>query len=428
MRERDFFKQTNCTKGVQMKKLTVGLFLALMVSFALSETGQIHLIYSNGTINETESTQRFEFDIQAYMTDGSDVIGDGMVYIQYPTDMFGQHAILNNKVTVEKTGILSGMIADYGVDLYRIVNITDTYSNVFAITFCSNTNSNDFKQYFSSISTDPMLPSDLLHVTMDISTLQNGNISFPTSIPGINSLYYDFEIEPFSGGLDLTFANEAIIYNETPIIIPEDELEDPVEETVFAGNVELNRFSVTMKKSHVELTWRVSSEENLIEYIVERSQDATNYMEISRVSTMSSKNNFSNYSTSDNMVIPGMIYTYRLLAVDQNGLTKIIGTQDIKLKEKRNSILDTEEFSLTASYPNPFNPSFTVPFSIKTAQDVDIRLYNMAGEVVSVVANGYYTSGEYNIHVSGDKLASGIYLLRAQVNGQQATQKMLLVK
>ena len=411
-----------------MKKLTVGLFFVILASFALSETGQIHVMFSNGVLNENEDSNTYEFDVQAYMTDGTDVIGDGMIYVQYPVDIFGDLAVLNNKVTVEKTGVLTGTIANYGIDLYNLVNITDTYSNVFAVTFGSNTNSSAFKEYFTSISTDPAFPSDLLHITMMVSSLDNGNIFFPTSIPGINNLYYDYEMETFSGGLDLTQAKQAINYINTPTITPGEIVEDPIEEPVYTGSVELNRFDVTLKKSTVEVAWRVSAENNLLEYSVERSDNSTNYVEVARVNAVSAKNNFNSYKTNDTMIIPGKTYTYRLLAVDKSGLSEIIATQELTLRLKHHSILETEEFSMQASYPNPFNPSFTVPFSIQTAQDVDIKLYNMSGEVVSVVANGYYTSGEYNIHVSGDKLASGIYLLRAQVNGQQATQKMLLVK
>lgn len=429
MRERDFSGSRHDKKEFQMKKLIVCLFLVLLVSFAFSETGQIHMIYTNGSLNVGENSSTYEFDVQAYMTEGSDVIGDGMVYVKYPANIFGELVSMNNKVTVQKTGILSGTIADYGIDLYRLVNITDTYSNVFAVTFSSCTNSASNKQYFNSISSNPSAPSDLLHITMDISTLDEGSLSFPTSIPGIDMLFYDYELETFSGGLELSQANEAIVYNNTepeePNIEPDVE---PEEEPVFTGSVELNKFTAASKKGIVKLAWTVESETNLLEYVLERSENLMDYNEISRVSIKSSHNNKNTYRANDLMVLSGISYTYRLLAVDENGISQAIGTKSISVSANRKNILETEEFALEASYPNPFNPSFTVPFSIQTTQDVDIRLYNMSGEVVATVANGHYSPGEYKIHVSGDNLASGVYLLRAKVNGEQATQKMLLVK
>ncbi len=242
-------------------------------------------------------------------------------------------------------------------------------------------------------------------------------------------LYYDYELETFSGGLELSQANEVIYYNNTEPEEPNDEPDvEPEEEPVFAGSVELNKFIAASKKGIVKLAWTVASETNLLEYVLERSENLMDYNEISRVSIKSSHNNKNTYKANDLMVLSGISYTYRLLAVDENGISQVIGTKSISVSANRKSILETEEFALEASYPNPFNPSFTVPFSIQTAQDVDIRLYNMSGEVVATVANGHYSPGEYKIHVSGDNLASGIYLLRAQVNGEQATQKMLLVK
>jgi len=412
-----------------MKKLLVSLFLLLFISFAFSETGQIHIIYANGSLNVGENSSTYEFDVQAYISDGSDVIGDGMIYVKYPKNIFGELAYSNNKISVQKTGILSETLTGITMNLYRLVNITDTYSDVFAITFESFTNSSDLKQYYKPLSSDPSQPSDLLHIIMNVSTLEQGSILFPGTIPGIDMLYYDYEFETFSGGLELSQANEAINYNNTnpedPNVEPE---EEPEEEPVFSGSVELSRFIVASKKGIVKLAWTVASETNLLEYILERSENLMDYNEISRVSIKSSKNNKNTYKANDLMVLSGMSYTYRLLAVDENGISQVIGTKNLSVSANRKSILETEEFALEASYPNPFNPSFTVPFSIQTAQDVNIRLYNMSGEIVAIVASGQYSSGEYNIHVSGDNLASGVYLLRAQVNGEQATQKMLLVK
>jgi len=104
MRERDFSRETQNKKGLQMKKLTVGLFLILFVSLAFCETGQIHIIYANGSLNVSENSSTYEFDVQAYMTDGSDVLGDGMVYVEYPETIFGNLAVMNNKISVQKNG------------------------------------------------------------------------------------------------------------------------------------------------------------------------------------------------------------------------------------------------------------------------------------------------------------------------------------
>ncbi|MDZ7797651.1 MAG: T9SS type A sorting domain-containing protein [Candidatus Marinimicrobia bacterium] len=90
--------------------------------------------------------------------------------------------------------------------------------------------------------------------------------------------------------------------------------------------------------------------------------------------------------------------------------------------------LQSDEFVFSAGYPNPFNPSFVVPFELYSPQSVDIRLYDMTGRQVRVIADSELPAGTYNILVDGSDLSSGTYLLRARVDNVVKTQKMLLVK
>lgn len=428
MRERDFSNTGRDNRRSLKSKLLLVSVIALLFSFTFAETGPLNLIYTNGQIIQSETSTTFEFDVQAYMSNTGDVIGDGMIYVQYPVDMFGDLAVISNKVTVRKTGILAETIPGMGFDLYRLVNIADTYSNVFAVTFSANYSSSDLKSYYKSVSSDPAAPSDFLHIVMDISGLIQGSVLFPENIAGYNTLFYNYEFDLLADGLDLSQAVEVIGNNDTPVITPDDPIEEPDVEPVYAGSVTLERFTTVLKKGEVELAWKTNTEKNLVEYMIERSDNSTEYSEISRTTTLGSTRKSNSYKVNDNMVIPGTSYTYRLSAIDENGISEVLATQEIVVQASRKKIIETEDFALEASYPNPFNPSFTVPFSIMTAQDVNIRLYNMSGEVVATIASGYYNSGDYNVHVDAGHLASGIYLLRAQINGQQATQKMLLVK
>ena len=128
------------------------------------------------------------------------------------------------------------------------------------------------------------------------------------------------------------------------------------------------------------------------------------------------------------MVTPGKRYIYDLYAVDVNGNKELVASDNIMIKSNKNKIIENSSFTLKASYPNPFNPSFIVPFSVHTPQNIDIKLYDLKGKLVQNVADGYYSPGNYEIIVHGDNLVSGVYLLRTKVNDQQAIQKMLLTK
>jgi len=418
-----------------MKKTAVLIILTLLVSFAFCESGQLHLVFANGSVTDNA----YEFDVQAYMTDGSDVIGEGMIYVEYPEAVFNSVAVYNNKVFVELTGILAGSVDGTGLDRYSLVNVTDNTLNCFAVTFASTFNDMmpQYKSGYLPVSNDPANPSDLMHITMLTEADGSGEILFPASIPGLDHIFYDYEIENFDGGLDIAEALETVDMNTgDPVIddpvVDDPVIDDPVDDPVFAGSVELASFTSSLKKGTAELKWSTAGESELSDFVVLRSSNGTDYSEIARVTAAGTTSKRQRYAAKDLNVIEGLKYSYRLVAVDVYGSEEIVSTIGLTSRKSKamadNGIIDNDDMTLEASYPNPFNPSFTVPFTVHTPQTLDIRLYDMSGKVVAEVASGYHAAGSYKINVNCNDLGSGVYLLRTQLNGIDATQKMLLVK
>jgi type IX secretion system substrate protein len=412
--------------------------LLLISGFAFAENGKINLIFTNGSILTSNTEKYYEFDVQAYMSNGSDVIADGMVYVEYPQDVFNNLVVSNDKVTVTKAGILSGTDPILNLDLYRLVNITDTYQNTFAITFESSFSASapSMKAYYQAVSTDPENPSDLLHISIQLSQEVDGSICFPATIPGLDYLYYDYEGETFSEGLNIDEAYEMIESNPVitdPVVDPVvDPVIDPVvdPDPVFAGVVELASFKTSLKKAIVDIKWTTILETNIEEFIIERSENDVDYSEIMRESAAGTSTKRVRYEAKDYSVVPGITYNYRLLAVDTEGNMEVVkmGASKTSGEIQGNYYYADHVFELGASYPNPFNPSFTVPFTLENGNSVDIKLYDMSGKVVAEIASGYHSAGSYSVYVNCDHLGSGVYLLRSLVNGSQNTQKMLLVK
>ncbi|MBP1655389.1 MAG: Por secretion system C-terminal sorting protein, partial [Bacteroidetes bacterium] len=88
---------------------------------------------------------------------------------------------------------------------------------------------------------------------------------------------------------------------------------------------------------------------------------------------------------------------------------------------------------LGANYPNPFNPSTTIEFTLRTAGEVRLEVYNSLGERVAVLASGYYEAGEHMFawHATNDRgmpLPSGVYFARMQAGDYFATHRMMLLK
>jgi hypothetical protein len=96
-------------------------------------------------------------------------------------------------------------------------------------------------------------------------------------------------------------------------------------------------------------------------------------------------------------------------------------------------------FALAQNYPNPFNPTTTIQFSLPTAADVTVKIYNVLGQEVRTLLNGMQGVGTFETvwngrNSAGARVASGIYfysLTAKTANGKSTftdIKKMMLLK
>lgn len=90
-------------------------------------------------------------------------------------------------------------------------------------------------------------------------------------------------------------------------------------------------------------------------------------------------------------------------------------------------------FTLSQNYPNPFNAGTQIEFSLATAQKVEVKVYNILGQVVRVLANDRMEAGRHTViwdgrNRDGEVLASGVYLYRLVAGDFAETKKMVLLK
>jgi len=86
------------------------------------------------------------------------------------------------------------------------------------------------------------------------------------------------------------------------------------------------------------------------------------------------------------------------------------------------------EYSLSQNFPNPFNPSTTIQFSLVKSSYVSLKLYNINGEEISSLIEGYKQAGTYSLNFEPNNLPSGIYLYRIVTEDFSAVQKMTYLK
>ncbi|MFO7896912.1 MAG: S8 family serine peptidase, partial [Candidatus Cloacimonadales bacterium] len=89
--------------------------------------------------------------------------------------------------------------------------------------------------------------------------------------------------------------------------------------------------------------------------------------------------------------------------------------------------------SLDNNYPNPFNPTTNISFSLQQAGEVKLHIYNAKGQLVKTLVNEHLSSGRHRVVWNGsdqqqNSAASGIYFYRLQTAEFDSMKKMVLIK
>lgn len=85
-------------------------------------------------------------------------------------------------------------------------------------------------------------------------------------------------------------------------------------------------------------------------------------------------------------------------------------------------------FALYPSYPNPFNPSTTISYTIPTRSHVTLSVFNTLGQRIAELVNGEKDAGTYDVMFDASGFASGVYFYRLQVGSFTETKRLVLLK
>lgn len=142
------------------------------------------------------------------------------------------------------------------------------------------------------------------------------------------------------------------------------------------------------------------------------------------------------YSTGESLIKAKNIY------LGSNSINiKILNLWgDPSLRLKYNPLADNYDdvtdkpdyFTLYQNYPNPFNPSTKISFSLANSGNVQIKIYDVLGNMVGILTDEYYDSGfhsiEFNARTLSQDLSSGIYFYSIKAGNYFQTKKMLYLK
>ncbi len=85
-------------------------------------------------------------------------------------------------------------------------------------------------------------------------------------------------------------------------------------------------------------------------------------------------------------------------------------------------------FELFQNFPNPFNPSTIIRYSLSTESNVSVTIFNALGSEIKHLLNERQTPGEYHIRFDASGLSAGVYFYRIQTSEQSRTKSMLFLK
>jgi len=81
-----------------------------------------------------------------------------------------------------------------------------------------------------------------------------------------------------------------------------------------------------------------------------------------------------------------------------------------------------------SSWPNPFNPSTWISFDLPQSGKVSLKVYDVLGRRIRVLEDDFMASGNHRLRFDGARLASGIYVMRLESNGEAQSRKIMLLK
>ena len=93
-----------------------------------------------------------------------------------------------------------------------------------------------------------------------------------------------------------------------------------------------------------------------------------------------------------------------------------------------NDKITPDESRLDQNFPNPFNPSTIIKYSVPGAGFVSIAVYDILGREVTTLVNEYKPAGKFSVKFNATNLPSGVYVYQLKVGGFIETKKMVLLK
>ncbi|MGH7494416.1 MAG: fibronectin type III domain-containing protein, partial [bacterium] len=190
-----------------------------------------------------------------------------------------------------------------------------------------------------------------------------------------------------------------------------------------------NLVATPVSSSQIDLTWTDQTTNESGFKIERKTGVAGTYAEIAAVGV-----NVTNYSNTG--LATGTQYFYRIRAYNSSNVSTYSNEANATTSgpaksgnaENQDDAAIPEGITLAPNYPNPFNPSTTIAYTLSEGMQVKLTVINVRGQVVAVLVNGYQGAGRYQKIFKAADLPSGVYYAVLRSGAVTKTQRMLLAK
>ncbi len=163
------------------------------------------------------------------------------------------------------------------------------------------------------------------------------------------------------------------------------------------------------------------------EYIIDRAEWGVWTNDIARTSS----NSYSDLEVFLNPIFLDEV-SYRVRAVDKTNHislpSNVVTIENAVIKKKSNAASNVDKYELNNAYPNPFNPTTKISYSIKEEGLVILKVYDILGKEIATLVNENKPAGIYEVEFNASALPSGMYIYKIQSGSFTDVKKMLLTK
>jgi hypothetical protein len=181
------------------------------------------------------------------------------------------------------------------------------------------------------------------------------------------------------------------------------------------------------------LSWTNSGETDINHYVLKKyyvfDAGGSSTMYVNPASTPHTDYNVTRDKYGD------LVAYYTVKAVDNVGNESVYSNQvstdgqsNWKNSPSNYTNSEIDEYSLKNNYPNPFNPSTKISYSMKEEGLVTLKVYDILGNEVVTLVNEKKPEGFYDVEFNAVDLPSGIYFYKMQAGKFIAVNKMILLR